>query len=284
MKLSTILRCIRVARRLKAYEPKRVRFLSLVQWLQQFPKRYHTSLIKLADHIRFVTKDDTVGFLTRVNEQILDSLRQDEVGLDRRNVIYVTTDKAGSSSGVMLNLLRDHGNLERRGAVFLDSNDIQAIQNCTAKKGYGAIIYVDDFAGTGRQFLKSRERVAEYIVGSFSEFFLLTCICEEAKTSIESVGVETKYGFVHFRAERPLLDDCSHFDSRFKCQLLELSHSHWNKKSALGYRGLATSIVFYRNAPNTTPLVLRGNLGQHPWHGILPRYDDLPNKSDITNS
>ena len=280
MKASTLLRSIRVAWRLRVYEPHPVRFRTILRWLKQFPRQYQTALIKLVDSVQIVTKEDTIRLLIDVNEQILKSLRRDNVELGKGNVIYVTTDKAGSSSGVMLNLLRDHGKLERRGAVFLDSNDIQAIQVNTAKKGYGAIIYVDDFSATGNQFLKSRNRVAQYIAGTFSEFFLLTCICEEAKSIIEEVGVEAKYGFIHYREERPLLNECHHFDTKSKKELLKLSYSHWKQHKALGYSGLATNVVFYRTTPNTTPLILRGDLGQRPWHGILPRYDDLPSKSD----
>ena len=132
----------------------------------------------MAAKIRFVTKQEAVGKLLELNSQVLTALNQD--GVDHGRVIYVTTDSAGSSSGVMLNLLRDRGNLERKGAKFLDSKDAIGIQEMTAKLGRGALIYIDDFAGTGKQFIRSRRNVAEYVVGTFSEFFLLPCICEEA--------------------------------------------------------------------------------------------------------
>ena len=35
-------------------------------------------------------------------------------------------------------------------------------------------------------------------------------------------------------------------------------------------------VVLYRNAPNTVPVMLRGNVNQKPYFGIFPRTIDLP--------
>ena len=118
--------------------------------------------------------------------------------------------------------------------------------------------------------------MAEYIVGSFSEFFLLPCICEEAVTRMEEIGVESRAGFVHRRDERPLRPECRFLPEDRRLRLIELSRENWgNRRKSLGFGRLATNVIFYRNAPNTTPLIFRGSLGQHPYHGIVPRFDDL---------
>jgi hypothetical protein len=44
-----------------------------------------------------------------------------------------------------------------------------------------------------------------------------------------------------------------------------------NPRFELGYKVLATMVVFYRNAPNTAPIILRGNTNQTPFSGIFPR-------------
>jgi hypothetical protein len=41
---------------------------------------------------------------------------------------------------------------------------------------------------------------------------------------------------------------------------------------------LATMVVLYRNAPNSIPAVLRGSDKQAPFHGLFPRFKDLPVK------
>ena len=260
--------------KLKAYRANRVTPGKLWCWVRQFPREYRSDLLRLAANLRFVSERETVDTLVELNREVLGALREDQVSVDQ--VIYMTTDTAGSSSGVMLNLLRDEANLERTEARFLHSRDSKGIQETTREIGFGAIIYVDDFAGTGKQFERSRRQVAEYVVGSFSEFFLLPCICEEAVTKMQAIGVGWRAGFVHSRDQRPLRPECEFLPEGRRRQLIELSTRIWgNRRKSLGFGRLATNVVFYRNAPNTTPLVFRGNLGQHPFHGIVPRFDDL---------
>ena len=265
---------IRAAWRLRSYKPKKVTLKSLIGWAGQFPKDCRPNLIRLVANLRFVSEKETIRHLVELNNEILCALRKDGIGI--QNVIYVSTDKAGSSSGVMLNLLRDNANLERRKAKFLHSGEGINIQKLTIKLGSGAIVYVDDFAGTGKQFMRSRKSVAEFVAGAFSEFLLLPCICEEAYSRIEAAGIKPQIAFVHKKSERPLLDDCNFLGRRQRERLVTLSHEIWGRANALGFDRMATNVVFYRNAPNTTPLIFRGNLGQRPKHGIVPRYDDLP--------
>ena len=100
----------------------------------------------------------------------------------------------------MLNLLRDHARLERRGARLLHSKDVEGLQDLTRELGGGAIIYVDDFSGTGKQFIRNRMHAASFVIGTFAEFFLLACICEEAIMMLDEVGVVPIYGRKHMRA------------------------------------------------------------------------------------
>lgn len=242
-------------------------------WVRQFPIEHRPTLIRLAGNLRFVSRQETVKALLELNDGVLKALAVEDVTV--KSVIYVTTDTAGSSSGVMLNLLRDRANLERQGARFLDSKDLKGIRKTTARIRRGAIIYVDDFAATGNQFSRSREIVYNEIRGAFSEFFLLPCICEEAHLRIEDMGVEPRAGIIHRVQERPLLEQCDFLSGERRGALVALSRRYWRRKWAMGYRGLATNVVFYSNAPNTTPRIFRGHIGQSPLRGIVPRFDDL---------
>ena len=221
-----------------------------------------------------MTKQEVIQSLLELNSRAIAALRKDGVGYER--VIYVTTDSAGSSSGVMLNMLRDRGNLERKGVKFLDSRDARGIRATTTELGHGALIYVDDFAGTGKQFTRSRKRAAEYVVGTFSEFLLLPCICEEALDKVAGSGVVPLAGFMHGKSDRPLRAECSDLSEDRREALINLSVEKFGDRSvSLGFDALATNVVLYRNAPNTTPLLFRGNLRQAPIRGIVPRWDDL---------
>ena len=261
------------ARRLRGYEPKRVTFMSVMRWSRQFPSAYRTELIRLAASLRLITEREIISALLELNSRVTEALRAD--GVSESNIIYVTTDTAGSSSGAMLDLLRRRANLELKGATFLHAGEGEAIQAKTMALGVGAIIYVDDFAGTGKQFSRTRRRVAEYIVGGFSEFLLVPCICEEALNRCENIGVQAESTFIHLREERPLRRESDFLSTDTRLRLLRLFREHFGPgRRPLGFDGLATNMLIYRNAPNTTPLVFRGNRGQYPLHGIVPRFDD----------
>ena len=262
------------ARRLRCYQPKKVTFLAVLHWAHQFPEKYRTELVRLVANIRFVSEDETICHLVALNGKVLEALKAD--GLSAKSVIYITTDTAASSSSVMLDLLRNRANLERKGARFLHSGEGEAIHEATMELERGAIIYVDDFAGTGKQFAKTRTRVADYIAGVFSEFFLIPCICEEAYKICKEMGVQAESGFIHKRNQRPFLKESLLLSQEQREEMISVFREKFGQaKPIMGFAGLATNVVFYRNAPNTTPLVFRGSLEQQPVHGILPRFDDL---------
>ena len=265
---------VRAARNLRGYQPRRVTFGLLLRWSKQFPREARGEILRLAANLEMVSEQEAIDALMALNGRVIEALRTD--GVTQNNVIYITTDTAGSSSGAMLDLLRRWANLERKGASFLHAGEGEKIQRRTMELGIGAIIYVDDFAGTGRQFARTRRRVAEYITGGFSEFLLVPCICEEALQRCHEMGVQAEAQIVHFRRDRPFHKESKFLSTGTRLQLLRMCQNHFGGgKRSLGFAGMATNVVLYRNAPNTTPLLFRGNLGQSPLYGIVPRFDDL---------
>ncbi|MDA2933337.1 hypothetical protein MYX82_03230 [Acidobacteria bacterium AH-259-D05] len=158
---------------------------------------------------------------------------------------------------------------------MIDSKDTRSFNEVTNTLETGAIVYVDDFCGTGNQFRKNRDPVAQYIIGNFAEFFLVPCICEEAVEKLEEAGITPIYEYLHTKKERPLHAECDVLEPDIKEELVKLAE-RIHPRVGLGFRELATMIVFYRNAPNTMPLLFRGSLKQSPYIGVFPRSDDLP--------
>jgi len=130
-----------------------------------------------------------------------------DAGLPPEKLIYFQIDGAGSSSAVMLNMLRDSARLERLGCHLLDSRDAFGISRTTNAVGQGALIYIDNFVGTGDQFCVARDTATKYVIGTFSEFLLVPSICEEGLHKMGEVGIEPFAGHLHSKAERPLHDN-----------------------------------------------------------------------------
>jgi hypothetical protein len=257
------------------YEPQHVTWKSLRKWLQQYDRKDQRSLLLLLDYVIYYSRKDTAELLVRLNDDLL--LRLAAAGVSPKHVIYVQIHEAGSSSPLMLSMLRDCGHLERKGCRRVDWKDVQELHNLAVRLGFGAIVYVDDFAASGHQFLEVRERLYENIPLAFSEFFLLPCICVEARDKIEKEGVEVIAGHVHGQSERPLHPENSGFDATTRARLVELC-GQVDPKAPLGYQDMATMVVYYRNAPNTIPVVLRGNHTRKKL-GVFPRTNDLDGRS-----
>lgn len=212
-----------------------------------------------------------------VAHRLLDKLKSK--GVQPQSVVFVSFDEAGSSSPSVLNLLRDACLLQNLGCHFVDAKDVRRMHELTNKLGSGALVYVDDFIGSGTQFCKARQFAAEFIVGNFSETLLVHTICEEGIVELSRKnGVEHLSVRVHTRNERPLHELSSSLPEREKERLRSLALSI-HTTSGLGFNGLATMVVYYRNAPNTVSLIYRGSRSQRRFAGIIPRTTDLSTKA-----
>lgn len=242
-------------------------------WLSQYPNSCRVCLFRLLDYVIYFSEKKTIETLQYLNQSILEKLSEDGIELDK--VIYVAIDAAGSSSHVMLNLLRDVENLERKGAKLVGSGETDKITKITSEIESGAIIYIDDFSGSGKQFRRNRNWAAQFIVGAFSEFFIAPVICEEACQRIDGTGVVPVTSLIHKKEQRPLHRDTELLPLHSKNSIVEIC-KEIHPIAGLGFEKMATMAVFYRNAPNSMPLVFRGSLRQTPYKGIFPRSDDLP--------
>jgi hypothetical protein len=211
---------------------------------------------------------------TRSPEQCPDANLQ-KAGLPPKKLIYVQTDDAGSSSPMMLGMLRNAAGLEQRGCKLLDGRDALGINNTTKKLEEGAIIYIDDFVGSGTQFNTARTFLMQSVVGSFSEFLLVPSICEEGLARLTDLGVTVYTGHIHSKAERPLHENSHLLHGAARDRLIEICR-RIRPKGGLGFENMATMVVLYRNAPNSIPAILRGSDKQDPFYGIFPRFKDLP--------
>lgn len=255
------------------YKPSPVTFGRARKWVEQFKGNDRKTAEILLKKVVYLSEKTTRDILVQQNHALMTRLAA--VGLPPDKLVYVQVHDAGSSSPVMLNLLRDAAGLDRLGCHFVDAHDSFGINKVTNEVGEGALIYVDDFVGTGNQFCKERQFAIQSVVGTFSEFLLVPCICEEGIYKIAKEGVEAFAGHVHSKVERPLHDNSHVLESNAKQRMREINMGI-SGKMGLGYNQLATMVILYRNAPNTAPAVFRGSPNQAPFAGLFPRWKDLP--------
>jgi hypothetical protein len=270
-----IIRIQKIIKKFKDYRPQPVTKKSIRIWLNQFPSNEDKkAALYLLSKFRYYSEKDTISTLIDINERLLEQLNSN--GIPPNKVIYISVDEPASSSHIMLSLIKDNGRLERRGCHFIDSRSVDLITK-TIELEEGAIIYIDDFSATGNQFSTARQFISSNIplLGKFSEFLILLSICEEAYAVIRKLDVDIRYSHIHSIEERQLHCNNTTYNDENRSRLKEVCEKIDNK-FPLGYKNMATMVGFYRNIPNTTPLIFRGDLGQSKFKGILPRTQDLP--------
>jgi hypothetical protein len=268
-----LVRTLRNLGRYPDYRPQPVTWSRAIRWMRQFESCDRRAIRLLLDYIVYFSEETVRRVLVEQNEVIMKRLL--EAGLPPERFIYVQVHEAGCSSPVMLNLLRDAAGLEQRGCRFMDANDTLGLNRLTNDLGEGALIYVDDFVGTGTQFSQARDFAAQFIEGSFAEFLLAPCVCEEAFYPLGERGIEAFAGHVHAKSERPLHANSRLLQKHVKNRLIEICQKI-DPNMGLGWLQSAAMVVLYRNAPDNIPILFRGSPEQNPFVGIFPRTTDLP--------
>lgn len=95
--------------RYRGYKPQPLTFFSALRWLNQFEEQDHLLAEQLLDNVIYLSESMTLEILVNQNSELM--RRLNGVGLPAKKLIYVSFHEAGSSSPVMLNLLRDSANL-----------------------------------------------------------------------------------------------------------------------------------------------------------------------------
>jgi hypothetical protein len=264
---------LKAALRFRDYDPLPVTFLSTHKWMGQLERRDRRIVGKLLDNVVYFSEGETKSILISLNERLLQRLADE--GVPAKKIVYVSFDDTASSSHMMLGMLRDKGALQQRGCNLCDGRDVRGLQGITDRLEEGVIVYVDDFIGSGRQFKLARDFIMQYVFTNFAEFMLVPSICEEGRAELEARGIEVVAHSIHRKSDRALQPSCTFFSPQDRNRIIKICEGI-DSKMALGIEDMATMVVFYRNAPNQIPAVLRGNKNLKPFRGLFPRTTDLP--------
>lgn len=273
MNLSDLVFAVRMSVRFRKYRPQKVTPWSVLRWLHQYPKNERELVKKAALRLQQVNERDMISSLVESNTALIRELK--EANIPYKNIIYVSVSNAGSSSQLILHLLRDAARLENLGCKLIDAGNSAELHRTTAQLGSGAIVFVDDFAGSGNQFCGQHNVIGSYIVGNFSQYFLIHTVCEEAMAPIRNTGVDIRSHQIHQRKDRPLHPASTTLSSAERILLTDRAKAI-ARRGGLGYNDMATMVVFERNAPTNVPTLFRGDKGQKNFKGFIPRTTDLP--------
>lgn len=264
---------MRISARFRDYKPRRITPLIAFRFLAQFPRRERKIVVRLLDHICYIKHSEAVQNVLSEVMQIVNKLVHD--GTREELIFVVPASKAGKSSVVMFEEISARIRQMFPSLSFLSDGATTGIRDQIPFRSQSAVIFVDDFVGTGEQFQGSLKAWTEVLEGRDSRFFLVVAAaCEEGKRRVEDGGAQVCSTVMHDANERMWA----------KCRTA-LSEEAWNQfavlacelhsKAPFGHKNGGSMIVLERHCPNNVALVLRGTYGQRVWLGLFPRYDQL---------
>ena len=131
---------LKAALRFRDYQPQDVSMASVGRWVKQLKTKEDQKLAwMLLDKVIYLSEAETKKILVHQNRVLMENLRK--AGLPSNKLIYVSTDDAGSSSPMMLGMLRNAALLEQQACKFVDGRDAMRVNELTKKIQEGAIIY-----------------------------------------------------------------------------------------------------------------------------------------------
>src|ERR1019366_3025101 len=95
----------RAARRFCDYRPQPVTFRGLIRWINQFEERDRKHVCALLECVIYLSESKIRQMLIDQNRALMKRLAA--AGIPPSKLIYIQIDDAGSSSPVMLKMLRD---------------------------------------------------------------------------------------------------------------------------------------------------------------------------------
>ncbi len=154
-------RSLRLLFRLKGYEPQPITPSTLYRWLNQFEAADRSAVLTLLENVTFFNKERVVRSLLDQNAALHEKLSIE--GINPDHIIYVHIDEPGSSNSIMINLLRNRANLQRLDCRFVDASNPAKVLEWIVKLKQVAVVYVDDFLGSGDQFCTARDAMVSSI-------------------------------------------------------------------------------------------------------------------------
>jgi hypothetical protein len=175
---------------------------------------------------------------------------------------------AGESGQAMLRIFREANGLssERFQYLFVSSRDLPSLK----LSAQDTVVFIDDFAGTGTQVVKSWP-VTKELLGSEARSFLVLCAITE--TAFARISQDTGLRVISpivLRGHHNIFNNASTaFNAAEKGRLLAYCmRADPNKPRGFGDCGLLL-VLSHRTPNNSLPIL---HVNKRNWRGVFPRY------------
>lgn len=265
-------RCLDLAKRFREYDPKPVRYWDVVAYLRQFDRKDRSHAIKMLQCVQFIGREALLSLMLAKLQEIVKQAETDEISPD--SVIVVPASAAGDSSAQVHALLSNDQRCTALGVIFFSGTPLQLASKIKPLQS-PVIVFVDDFAGSGEQFVKAHKGWSGAIQRYSPTTYFLACImCSPAIDRTSQEGVIATPGREHRTSE--MFSECTQAQCGFEGACILRSYAEEiHSALPLGFKNMGSMVVLFRNSSNNMPFLIRGTLGQRVWKGLFPRRDQL---------
>jgi len=222
----------------------------IVQWLRIFPEIKDKYLaLKILTFMDYYDGDDIRRALFEGYNSIIKEVSpKDEWG----EIAICPASSLGKSGGYLTYRLKRVANLSDNQFINIDMLDEKFVKN---KK---AIIFVDDFIGTGNQCVELWNKIHD--IARYTRLYLL--VLYSLEKGLDRVKRKTGFKIVYDKVvnnEKLIFSEKNKFFSEAEKERILQICEYIGGKDYLGYENSQACIAFEHTTPNNTIVLLRGN-------------------------
>lgn len=237
----------------------------LCRWLSRFAPEHLATAHKVLDAVMVVTERE-------IHEGYRDAMTalpgwSKSAAARQGRWFFVGVGGAGESGPAMLRMFR-----EANGLTSANWQDYFKMPRELPRLGltaYDHVVFVDDFAGTGRQIVNYWPLMQELVASEASCYLLLTAVTEDAERNIqENTELDVRAPIRLERAANIFAAESNLFDDAERNALEEYGKIAWATYPK-GFGDCGLTLILSHKTPNNTIPILHAN--HEHWEGPFPR-------------
>jgi len=240
----------------------------IIDWLNQFQQEDRDLAARTLDCVDFISHDQmSAAFRSLLSGLGGWSMNAEERQGKWRFVAYSAS--AGESADEMMHKFRIANNLAGRqyNEFFIYKSELLR-ERLTSDD---TVIFIDDFAATGRQVCAGWSEIQELLPGCPKTYLFLIAACSRAVKRIsDDTDLVCLPHFTLQDRDNIFSEKCSHFTKEDRARLLHYSKLA-DPNNPKGYGECGLLIVFSHTCPNNTIPIL--HVRNERWEGLFRRYD-----------
>jgi hypothetical protein len=238
-------------------------------WIGQFSIEHYGLAQKLLDDVEIVSERQIQAGYKQLAARIpnwLSFVSNGNSGHGR--FVVVGFGRAGESGPAMVRSFRDATGLTNSSydSHFCSITDLPSL----GLSALDTVVFVDDFAGTGKQISEKWPVIEELIASQAKCFLLLTAMTEAAKISLKAIKKLKVLATQTLTSDKNILSDsCTSFSAVEKKDIIKYC-KRADRKNPKGWGDCGLLFILSHKTPNNSLPILHCNHGS--WNGLFPRY------------